>query len=1386
LHIGRRLKATVLLCMILASMLSFIQFTAKVKADGSQTLIFQVSADVDDCEYTSSSVTSSQSEDRVGNYFGSKNMAVRFAGVNIPQGSTILSANLSLYSTTSSRPYPDDAVDIQIVGILEPNTADFSTNPYDRPETNAYLNISQVFAGGQWYTFNITQIIQEIVNQADWQSGNAIGIKIKDNGSATYRFVYFQDYYGDSTKAAKLEISFVPNAEIVFSNAAYSDDTPYALCTFSIYAEGIKGNISEWIFSHNRTGTWQNESAKIFIPPVQSAWLNYTKLLNGTVGQVVGYKWYVKSTNDVWVSTGTYTLTIHEDIRLLKCLNYTETETGWSTSGSSPYIDEADDGSYIYTTTIGANSSYYVYGNLSDAAMIKGEVQMHIIYNSTVSSSTQAAYVYFKNGTVDQKLCILNGTNGELEHLTLNLTLIPNWTPYRWNSLKMKLKFESLTANYIMIDQVYFNITVWKQSRILAWLWQKTIERQVNATFPWVRRYDELNHQFTNESYAEYAGGIFVYQLIPDDWFLEKVYEFYDYVEQTSIDNFLWDKYVNGSGWDENYAVSPREVARKMLSIVNLACINASYKPLAKQVVNKVINFWLPDRPDSYLSCYVYRNGTHGDTIAARKQGFFAGALAYAGAKLQNETIKEIAVKAALAYPLVSNTSLPRHVINRTTLEGYGAYADLCKEDGTLGQYMLGLEMVYYYTKNETVKERIKKLADAAVKYQFYHNLEDDTYYFVYTVYVETGEVHWDDPVHGFGYIDEAMTVAYLIFGNETYLDRALKDYSTIVIQEKYLLEKDLIKHSPNAYDSCDYWSRAAKRIAVIFYCLNYSLTYHNRTYIWDGYAKLFSASARARMKNYGWATGVDVRTSEVSNLYKIYRYDMEPYTWFYNFLNVTDATINTLTDYYVNFGNPITGEAAGIAAVTVGSNSTKPSTPCNFYAFWQSKKKLSKAFFYWNASGTMELNGTYSFPEDTTEGWSNFTRTLPNQHSIVIAWYIVCNDSINNWGSTDIQYLQLGVLYEVPLDLNVTVEFYGGFGGCYHRLLSFGVQPNFSFSSMTDYTVEALLPVNPSFSTDLDWNSAVSIVFQPVLGFDLDSVWNAKASCVFNVPFSFAVEAFKGVFLALQWTISPVFTVDTGCSFHTAIPFNFDVSFSSVDLQSTFNVALNMPVIVDLILDVSVGAITHYVNLIFNVNPVFNNIVNAMFHNIFSVNIPVEFSSSQSWNATVPFILNVPADFYVAAAKGTAHIIVLSLNIILNLLMSMTVTYGPSPGPQPVIPYVPPQPTPQPSPGPALAIPYYSMFGVLLIIGLVAAASVYGSMRSKPKISAGRKAFASRKLRRLSLPKWLRRETRLIARKVGSTLKLPSWPKTSGKMPKWPKKKKRKGAKIKKKRIWD
>jgi len=254
------------------------------------------------------------------------------------------------------------------------------------------------------------------------------------------------------------------------------------------------------------------------------------------------------------------------------------------------------------------------------------------------------------------------------------------------------------------------------------------------------------------------------------------------------------------------------------------------------------------------------------------------------------------------------------------------------------------------------------------------------------------------------------------------------------------------------------------------------------------------------------------------------------------------------------------------------------------------------------------------------------------------------------------------------------------------------------------------------------------------------------------------------------------------------SIPFSFDVSFSSVDLQSTFNVALNMPVIVDLMLDVSVGAITYYVNLIFNVNPVFNNVVNAMFHNIFSVNIPVEFSSSQTWSATVPFTLNIPADFYVAAAKGTAHIIVLSLKIILNLLMSMTVTYGPSPGPQPVIPYIPPQPTPQPQPplGPGLAIPYYSLLGVLLIIGLVAAASIYGSMRSKPKISAGRKAFASHRLRRLSLPKWLRRETKLIARKVGSTLKLPSWPKTSGKMPKWPKKKKRREAKMKRRRIWD
>ncbi|RLC33576.1 hypothetical protein DRH14_04650 [Candidatus Shapirobacteria bacterium] len=537
----------------------------------------------------------------------------------------------------------------------------------------------------------------------------------------------------------------------------------------------------------------------------------------------------------------------------------------------------------------------------------------------------------------------------------------------------------------------------------------------------------------------------------------------------------------------------------------------------------------------------------------------------------------------------------------------------------------------------------------------------------------------------------------------------------------------------------------------------------------------------------YGWAKIIDAITlgvysdSKTVSLFTIYK----------NF-QFENTTINTFNELYVRFGNPFTGEryppSIPPLPSSIGASNNKPNEQCTFHAYWTvSGSHLDTATFYWNASGVMEQNGSIAFPSQTTEAWSNFTRVLPNQYGIVIAWYIIANDTYGNIGNTSVQYLQLGMHYELNLNFSVAPSF-GFYCLSHFRLLStFQPSVTFDLSQKADFNVWSELPVSSEFTVSPNWETAISLIFQPLISFGVIPAWNATVASIFNLPVGFSLDVSHGWLTDLILPINPVFTLNTQSAFHTVLSWSFPVTFSSAKTSAAYNVPLtfNIPLVMSVF--ANIGAITQYVNLQFPINVMLSLTTNSQFHNIFNLNIPVSLGTDTAWNATLPLSLNIPADFYIAAAKGAAYIVVLSWNIMVDLITGLTVTFGP-----PSIPITPtpiPSPTPQPqpiSPTPQPTINLTALTGIIIIVAVIGATSIYGSLRRKPRMSFASKVFSSRKLKSLSLPKWLRRERKLIARKVEFMLKLPSWPKSSGKMPKWRKKKKRKEAKIKRKKIWD
>lgn len=124
-------------------------------------------------------------------------MYARFTSIDIPPGATIVKAYIDLQG------YNGDVGDsaLRILGIKELNTATFSTqaDADGRPVTTALVDwAAGLWVLGSWYggsndKQDITAIIQEIIDQPDWASGNALAIKIINTAQGIARLARSQE-----------------------------------------------------------------------------------------------------------------------------------------------------------------------------------------------------------------------------------------------------------------------------------------------------------------------------------------------------------------------------------------------------------------------------------------------------------------------------------------------------------------------------------------------------------------------------------------------------------------------------------------------------------------------------------------------------------------------------------------------------------------------------------------------------------------------------------------------------------------------------------------------------------------------------------------------------------------------------------------------------------------------------------------------------------------------------------------------------------------------------------------------------------------------------------------------------------------------------------------
>ena len=158
-------------------------------------------ASADDAKQgTVMSLTATMSVANATNYLG-----VRFPNVTVPQGATINSATLTVNVPSTTADTPNG---VTWYGELATNAAAFTTTASDitnRALTSATLVWSGSDIGAGDKALTVTSIVQEIVNQGGWASGNAMALLLYGVSSCT---IQITSYDTSTTLCARLAIDY--------------------------------------------------------------------------------------------------------------------------------------------------------------------------------------------------------------------------------------------------------------------------------------------------------------------------------------------------------------------------------------------------------------------------------------------------------------------------------------------------------------------------------------------------------------------------------------------------------------------------------------------------------------------------------------------------------------------------------------------------------------------------------------------------------------------------------------------------------------------------------------------------------------------------------------------------------------------------------------------------------------------------------------------------------------------------------------------------------------------------------------------------------------------------------------------------------------------------
>mmetsp|Transcript_2281 Transcript_2281/g.4352 ORF Transcript_2281/g.4352 Transcript_2281/m.4352 type:complete len:336 (+) Transcript_2281:267-1274(+) len=181
-----------------------------------RSVVFTVIDDDDDAEENLIGLVSTGSGD-LGFTTLVRGVGVRFQNVDVPQGAQILEAVLRFTAEEDDNDDDNPLYEIRAVNVASVDDFDSSDVVLDQPLTSnsVAFEIEPVVENEFFETPDLTSIVQEVIDRADWQPGNALGIVLErgSNGLDGNREAISFDSADSLSERPTLTVRFNDNAD---------------------------------------------------------------------------------------------------------------------------------------------------------------------------------------------------------------------------------------------------------------------------------------------------------------------------------------------------------------------------------------------------------------------------------------------------------------------------------------------------------------------------------------------------------------------------------------------------------------------------------------------------------------------------------------------------------------------------------------------------------------------------------------------------------------------------------------------------------------------------------------------------------------------------------------------------------------------------------------------------------------------------------------------------------------------------------------------------------------------------------------------------------------------------------------------------------------------